>query len=143
MMRCRSGNLALMRRDGRDMGSILRKTGSLFQYFSPSHSRRVATLAEVTGSVSKASNASGGGGCGPARVTEEMKPARCSANTIYRLYLVFGIDVRPRRAREAFCRCEHVFTMPRIPIVKERGRKRCRAGSEVRIGGSRPRQAAS
>lgn len=79
-------------------------TGLLLKYLSPSHRRRVETLAEVTGSVSKVRRASGGGGVRPARVTEEMKPARWRARAKRRLYFVLGIEVRPSLAREAFWR---------------------------------------
>lgn len=87
-------------------------TGSEFQYLSPSHSRRDATLA----CVMTASAASGEpeyawgcevgvrmrGGLDPPRVTEERKPAVCSCSIRARWSLVEGTEVRPSRAFEAF-----------------------------------------
>lgn len=49
---------------------------------------------------------------------EEMKPARCRARARARLYLVLGREVRPRRAREAFWRCEHMLVICWMPILK-------------------------
>lgn len=111
-----SFTLAVTRRDGFEMGSTSRSTGSLFQYLSPTHSRRVATLAVVTGSVSAADSASGGGGLGPPRVTLAISPARCIASSSRRLYLVLGTDVSPSRARDAFWRWMHAFTTEWTPI---------------------------
>lgn len=42
----------------------------------------------------------------PARVTDERKPAFCSASSSVRCRFVDGTDVRPSRALEAFWRCE-------------------------------------
>lgn len=83
------------------------RTGSLFQYFNPSHSLLVATLACVTGSGTYEERSSIGGGVKPPRVTEERKPECCSARRRERCRLVDGTEVRPNRAFEAFCRCEH------------------------------------
>lgn len=91
-------------------------------YFRPSHSRRVATLAVVTGSGSKVRSCSGGGGVGPARVTLDISPDRCRARAKRRLYFVFGREVRPSLAREAFCRCAQAFVMLRMPILLVRVR---------------------
>jgi len=57
----------------------------------------------------------------PARVTELMKPARWRARARRRLYLLLGMEVRPRRARDAFWRCEHMWLMDRMPILGEAG----------------------
>lgn len=45
-----------------------------------------------------------------------MKPARCRARARRRLYLLFGIEVRPSRARLAFWRCEQALAMLWMPI---------------------------
>jgi len=45
----------------------------------------------------------------PPRVTVEMKPADCSARESRRIWFVEGTEVRPRRALEAFWRCEQTF----------------------------------
>lgn len=50
-----------------------------------------------------------GGGVSPPRVTEETKPAFWSWRERLRSMLVEGIEVRPRRAMEAFCMCEQTF----------------------------------
>lgn len=42
----------------------------------------------------------------PPRVTEERNPDCCSARRSVRWRLVEGIEVRPRRALDAFWRCE-------------------------------------
>lgn len=86
---------------------ILLKTGSLFQYFRPSHNRLVAMFSCVTGSGSYVDNASSGGGVGPPRVTEEKKPDECIASTRVKIMFDEGTDVIPSRALEAFWRCEH------------------------------------
>jgi len=44
------------------------------------------------------------GGVGPPRVTVERKPLDCRARARDRCRFVEGIEVRPRRAFEAFCR---------------------------------------
>lgn len=92
-------------------------TGALFQYFSPSQSRRVEMLCLVTGSMGAAgsddvgcdSNGCAGGGVGPPRTTVERNPEFCMASMSLRWNLVSGIEVSPSRAREAFCKCEHVL----------------------------------
>lgn len=53
----------------------------------------------------------------PARVTEEMKPARWRARAKRRLYFVLGIEVRPSLAREAFWRWERALQMEWMPIL--------------------------
>ena len=78
------------------------KTGSLFQYFRPSQSRLVAMFSCVTGSGSYVDNASKGGGVGPPRVTEEIKPEDCSASMSLRIMFVDGTEVIPSRALDAF-----------------------------------------
>lgn len=45
----------------------------------------------------------------PARCTEDRKPDCWSARESRRSWLVEGMEVRPRRALEAFCRCEQTF----------------------------------
>lgn len=45
----------------------------------------------------------------PPRVTEDRNPDCWSASVSVRIMFVEGTDVRPRRAFEAFCRCEHTF----------------------------------
>lgn len=46
------------------------------------------------------------GGVIPPSVTEERKPSRCRPSARLTCILETGIDVRPRRAFDAFCRCE-------------------------------------
>ena len=62
----------------------------------------------------------GGGGRGPERVTEEMKPERRRESETDRWSAVEGTEVRPRRAREAFCRCEQKFERWTSDIVLRR-----------------------
>lgn len=50
-----------------------------------------------------------GGGSRPPRVTEEMKPADWRARERRRMEFVDGTEVRPRRALDAFWRCEQTF----------------------------------
>ena len=50
-----------------------------------------------------------GGGLRSPRVTEERKPDDCRARRRFRCRFVEGMEVRPRRALEAFCRCEHTW----------------------------------
>jgi hypothetical protein len=57
----------------------------------------------------KDERSSKGGGWRPERVTEERKPDVWSARVRVRIMLVEGTEVRPRRAREAFWRCEQTF----------------------------------
>lgn len=45
----------------------------------------------------------------PPRVTEERKPEDCSASVRVSIMFVEGTDVRPKRALEAFWRCEHTW----------------------------------
>jgi hypothetical protein len=78
------------------------RTGSLFQYFSPSHSRLVAMFSCVTGSGLYVDKASKGGGVGPPRVTDEMKPEDCNANASVKIMFEEGTEVSPSRALEAF-----------------------------------------
>lgn len=101
---------------------MLEMTGSLFQYFSPTHSRRELMLSRVTGSMSRFERdgidrrACGGGGERPARTRDEMKPARWRASMRRRLSRVEGMEVRERRAREQLERweraCERVVRDP-------------------------------
>lgn len=104
----------VIRREGLLIIVALLSTGFPSQYFKPSHSRRFATLAVVTGSGACEIICSAVGGWGPARYTEEKKPWRWSAMASWRLYLVDWIEVRPRRALEAFWRCEHMCAMLRM-----------------------------
>ena len=84
-------------------------------------------------SFSAISSSSSGSGCAcrrngfggetPPRVTDERNPSRCRPRT--RLTCIFetGIDVRPRRALEAFCRCEHTcarFTSDMMAVSMRR-----------------------
>ena len=77
-------------------------TGSLFQYFNPSHNLLVLIFSCVTGSGTYEDKSSKGGGFRPARVTEERKPEVWRARVSVRIMLLEGTEVRPRRAREAF-----------------------------------------
>lgn len=45
----------------------------------------------------------------PPRVTELRKPEDWRLSMRVRIMLVEGTEVSPRRAREAFCRCEQTF----------------------------------
>jgi len=56
---------------------------------------------------------------GPARVTEESMPARCSASARRRLYFVLGTEVRPSFARLAFWRCEHILTSDKVGMMMD------------------------
>ncbi len=49
------------------------------------------------------------GGEGPARVTEERKPEVWRESISARIRFEEGTEVRPRRAREAFWRCEQTW----------------------------------
>lgn len=93
-------------------------TGSLFQYFKPSHNRRVLIFSCVTGSGTYVDRASKGGGVIPPRTTVERKPEVCSASVSRRIMLEEGTDVKPRRALEAFWRCEHTFERWTSDIVR-------------------------
>jgi hypothetical protein len=132
-------------------------TGSLFQYFRPSQSLRLAgfvgtptlSICSLPRAFSVASppstlnachgsfcsframwSSSSGSGCdcrrkgfggeAPPRVTEERKPSRCRPRTKFTCILETGIDVRPRRAFDAFCRCEHTcarFTSDMLAVL--------------------------
>ena len=50
-----------------------------------------------------------GGGWGPPRTTVLRKPEFCNASMSFRWNFESGMEVRPRRAREAFWRWEQVF----------------------------------
>lgn len=63
----------------------------------------------VTGSGTYVESESIGGGVRPPRVTEERKPDCWRARVRVRIRLVDGTEVSPRRALEAFCRCEHTL----------------------------------
>jgi len=61
----------------------------------------------VTGSGTYDERLSNGGGVRPPRVTEDRKPDVCKERDRRKCKAVEGMDVRPRRALEAFWRCEH------------------------------------
>lgn len=144
-IRPRSEWLEVTSRLGRLTASSFRMTGSPFQYLSPSHSLRVATLAGVTAaSASSAAAAwasapmssdSAAGGCGPPRATDERNPALWRASARRRLYLLFGRDVMPSRARLAFWRWEQALVMLWMPILAG-GRE---AGKCAALQGNRDR----
>ncbi len=98
---------------------ILLSTGSLFQYFNPSHSLRVLIFDCVTGSMSlvRFKRSDGGGGSGPPRTTAERKPDVWRESMRVRIRFEEGTEVRPRRAREAFCRCEQTWESVTRDIV--------------------------
>ena len=50
-----------------------------------------------------------GGGSAPPRTTDDMKPLFCRASMRPKWNFVSGIEVRPKRAREAFWRWEQVL----------------------------------
>lgn len=57
----------------------------------------------------------------PPRVTDERKPDCCRARRRERWRFVEGTEVRPRRALEAFCRCEQTcarFTRDMVRCVE-------------------------
>lgn len=62
----------------------------------------------------------------PPRVTELRNPEVWRERHNVRIWFVEGTDVRPRRAREAFWRCEQTFERWTRDIVNElrRGRRR-------------------
>lgn len=91
---------------GFEMSDILFSTGSLFQYFMPSHNRRVDMFSCVTSSGVYEERLFIGGGSSPPRVTDEMKPDFCSASISDRWRFERGIDVNPSFAFDAFCICE-------------------------------------
>lgn len=117
---------------------ILLSTGSPFQYFNPSQRRRVATFACVTMAESGCSGSSAAGslacgndvavrssgGCGPPRVTDETKPAFCRAKESERRTFVEGIEVRPNRALEQFCRCEQTWANLTRDMMRRRVERR-------------------
>lgn len=61
----------------------------------------------MTGSGTYVERASIGGGARPPRVTEDRNPDDWSASVRVRIMFVEGTEVRPSRAFDAFCRCEH------------------------------------
>ena len=63
------------------------------------------------------SRSDGGGGSGPPRTTADMKPDVCSESMSVRMRFVDGTEVRPRRAREAFWRCEQTWERVTRDIV--------------------------
>jgi len=71
----------------------------------------------VTGSGTYAERESIGGGVMPPRVTEERKPDCWSARVNLRIMFVEGTEVRPRRALEAFWRCEQTLERMTRDIV--------------------------
>lgn len=112
-----------MRLVGFDSIFIFLSTGSPSQYFMPSHNRRLALFSCVTFSTSArtlgrccgdapvaASVDDGGssfaGGDGPPRLTVERKPCFCRWSDKERCSLDSGTDVSPKRASDAFCKCE-------------------------------------
>ena len=71
----------------------------------------------VTGSGTYVERESIGGGVRPPRVTEERKPDCCSARVKSEDHVRGGTEVRPRRALEAFCRCEQTLDRMTRDIV--------------------------
>lgn len=68
----------------------------------------------------------------PPRVTEERKPDCWRASVRVRIMLVEGTEVNPRRALEAFCRCEQTLERMTRDIVvwcPERTRLLAHAGT--------------
>ncbi len=53
----------------------------------------------------------------PPRVTEDRKPDCWRARARVRIMFVDGTEVSPRRALEAFCRCEHTLESMTRDIV--------------------------
>lgn len=116
-----SSLLSQIRLVGFDNNFIFLNTGSPSQYFMPSHSLRDARFCCVTSSTCStidfcvvgevassvwAGGSSFAGGVGPPRVTVERKPCFWRRRERDRCMRERGIEVRPRRAREAFCMCE-------------------------------------
>lgn len=93
----------------------LRITGSLCQYFRPSHIRAFAMFACVMGVRSSSSLVITGrlrilsvaGGFWPPGTAAETNPASRRAIDSLKWSFVRGIEVMPRRAFEAFFRWEH------------------------------------
>lgn len=75
-----------------------------------------------------------GGGVTPPRVTLERKPEDWSARRSLRWRFVEGMDVRPRRALEAFWRCEQTWARLTSDILKGMASMR-------RVGCERPTRA--
>lgn len=63
----------------------------------------------------------GEGGTGPPRVMLDRKPLRWRDSVRDRCRDVLGMEVRPRRAREAFWRCEQVWESWTRDMVVEEG----------------------
>lgn len=119
--------LSHMRLVGLDSSFIFLSTGSPSQYFMPSHSLLEARFCCVTSSTSStmlfccgvvcaamgSSTCAGGssfcGGVGPPRVTVERNPCFWRRSDSDRCIRESGIEVRPRRARDAFCMCEQTW----------------------------------
>lgn len=73
------------------------------------------------------------GGVGPPRVTVEMKPEDWRARRRERCRFVEGMDVRPRRALEAFCRCEQTWAR----LTRDIFRAVVRVSRRFLVGGGR------
>jgi len=97
------------------IGVMVPNTGSLCQYFNPTHSLLDATLLCVTGSAPASSSTMvgwpsrrwGGGAVGPPRTMDEMSPDCWSAMQMFKCNFVCGIEARARRALFALFRDEH------------------------------------
>lgn len=60
----------------------------------------------MTGSGTYVESSSMGGGVMPPRVTDDKNPLDWRPSMRERIMFVEGTDVSPRRAFEAFCRCD-------------------------------------
>ena len=78
----------------------------------------------------------GCGGVVPPRVTEEMKPSRWRPSIRLTCNLETGIEVRPRRALDAFWRCEHTCARLTRDMVTD-GEFAPSRGSREQVGGQR------
>jgi hypothetical protein len=67
----------------------------------------VFAIASISSGPCWACSRNGLGGVGPPSVMDERKPSRCRPRARLTCSFETGIDVRPRRALDAFWRCEH------------------------------------
>lgn len=107
--RSRCSSFAVTGRVGLEMTWRLFMTGSLLLYLRPTHRRWRATVEVLSGSGSYVLSVDGSGGTAPPLVTKERNPVRCRDRSRFRFDVFQGALVRPRRALEAFCKCEHTF----------------------------------